>query len=90
MMDEQNAAFIDLSGRVLALGFLVTRLVADHALRSPDKLCASWLNNIDEVVDSMDITLEPGPLLDALKIYLRHNLETAQRAVDLGTSSNQG
>ena len=93
-MDKQDAEtinenMIDTSGRMFALGFLVTRLVADHALRFPHGLCASWLDNIETVVGSMDVTLEPGPVRDSLKMLLRHNLVTAQRAYDLGAASTE-
>lgn len=81
-----NLALVDLFGRQYALGFLVTRLIADDALRSPDGLCARWLDDIETVVDSMNVTMESGPVLEALKVHLRHYLETAQRAFDLGTA----
>jgi hypothetical protein len=84
-----NLALVDLYGQNYALAFLVTRLIADHALESPDGLCAAWLGNVDTVVDSMDVTMGPGPVRDSMKMHLRHYLETAQRAFDLGDAPKE-
>jgi hypothetical protein len=87
--DPSAMVLADVMGRILALQFVVTRLLASHAEMFPDGVASRMMQDIDAVVNSVDNTMSPGIVLDAIKVYVRDYLEKAQDALDLGLSTKQ-
>lgn len=82
--DPAALVLADVMGRILALQSLVTRLFASHAEMFPTGVASRMLSQIDAVVESMDVTMPPGFVLDAAKVYVRDYLEKANDLLDLG------
>jgi hypothetical protein len=55
----------------------------------PDGVASRMMQDIDNVVDSVDNTMPPGIVHDAIKVYVRDYLEKAQDALDLGLAANR-
>lgn len=88
-VEVSEQVMADLTGRIVALQVLVTRLFASHADMFPEGVASRMLSEVDAVVDSLDRTMSPGIVQEKTKIYVRYYLDEAQDALDLGLSTNQ-